>query len=80
MPAEHGIITNSWLSKTGKEIDCDEDSQERAGVFGVTDPKAPGRSPSKIMVDNLSDQLIPCSAGTVPVLKDVCPVAVSGHA
>lgn len=58
VPADHGIITNSWLSKSGKEIDCDADTAARAGVFGLSDTKEPGRSPHKIMVDSLSDQLM----------------------
>lgn len=57
-PATHGIITNSWFSKSGKEIFCDEDSRERAAVFGSSDQNEPGRSPRNIMVDNLSDQLM----------------------
>lgn len=58
VPADHGIITNAWLSKNGKEISCDEDSAECAAVFGLSGTKEPGRSPRNIMVDSLSDQLM----------------------
>jgi predicted AlkP superfamily pyrophosphatase or phosphodiesterase len=58
VPAEHGIITNSWLTKSGKEIECDADTAERAGVFGLIGTQHIGRSPHNIMVDSISDQLM----------------------
>lgn len=57
-PCDHGIITNGWLSATGKEIACDEDEQEKTAVFGANGLQDVGRSASKIMVDGISDQLI----------------------
>lgn len=58
VPADHGIVTNSWPTITGKEVDCDEDTVERAGVFGPNGFMPIGRSPHNIMVDSISDQLM----------------------
>lgn len=53
----HGIIGNSWFDIHGNEIQCDDDTTERAAVFSPTGTYAYGKSSHNIMVDGLSDQL-----------------------
>lgn len=58
LPSDHGIITNAWFTPSGEEILSDQDSAERAAVFGQKGLQAIGRSPKNIMVDGISDQLM----------------------
>lgn len=58
VPKDHGIIANSWF-ENGKEIKCDEDAADRAGVFGPHNDLQPyGASGHLMMVDGLSDQFM----------------------
>jgi predicted AlkP superfamily pyrophosphatase or phosphodiesterase len=58
-PSTHGIIANSWFDEmTRKEIICDDDTPERAAVFGPTGLQPYGKSPHLLMVDGISDQLM----------------------
>lgn len=54
----HGMTNNSWFSKEGKEILCDDDTPEKAAVFSKDGFYAYGKSAKNIMVDGLSDQVM----------------------
>lgn len=54
----HGMTNNSWFSKDGKEILCDDDTPEKAAVFSKDGLYTYGKSAKNIMVDGLSDQVM----------------------
>jgi predicted AlkP superfamily pyrophosphatase or phosphodiesterase len=55
----HGIVNNKWFNDQGKTIACDDDTIERAAVFGTQGGLYTyGKSARNILVDNLSDQLM----------------------
>jgi predicted AlkP superfamily pyrophosphatase or phosphodiesterase len=56
---EHGIIGNRWYHENGKLIDYDDDKAETSRVFAPDNNLYPfGKSPKRIMVDTLSDQIM----------------------
>lgn len=58
VPATHGIINNAWANEKYERVDCDDDTAERAAVFGPNGLLDYGKSPQYIMVDGISDQLV----------------------
>lgn len=55
----HGIIGNTWFSKEGKSINCDDALTEDAAVFAPDGGLYPyGKSAENTLVDTLSDQLV----------------------
>lgn len=54
----HGMTNNSWFSKDGKEILCDDDTPDNAAVFSRDGLYTYGKSAKNIMVDGLSDQVM----------------------
>jgi predicted AlkP superfamily pyrophosphatase or phosphodiesterase len=56
---DHGIIADYWYNEvTRTKIACDDDTPERAAVFGSNGLQPYGKSPRHIMVDGISDQLM----------------------
>jgi len=58
LPSMHGIVNNEWCTPDGTRVDCDNDSAERAAVFGPQGLQPYGKSSHHLMVDTLSDQLM----------------------
>lgn len=57
-PNNHGIVRNSWINNKGTLIASDDDTAQKSAVFSPDGFYAYGKSPSNIMVDTLSDQLM----------------------
>lgn len=56
---DHGVIANRWYTAEGTQIDYDDDKSGTAQVFAPEGTVYDfGKSPHRIMVDSLSDQLM----------------------
>jgi arylsulfatase A-like enzyme len=57
LPRDHGIIDNSWVTKDGRLIRCDEGDPVKAAVFNGDGVHKYGKSPEHMLVDGVSEQL-----------------------
>lgn len=66
---DHGIIGNSWVDQTGKEVECDDADPKEAAVFNCgCNVHSYGKSSANILVDGLSDQFVMKSQANAPNL------------
>lgn len=65
---DHGIVANAWIDQSGKKMACDDDTAERAAVFGPNGFYDYGKSAHKIMVNGISDQFALTSQPNKPHL------------
>lgn len=65
---DHGIIANGWINPAGEKIACDDDTAERAAVFGPNGMYDYGKSARNIMVNGISDQFVLASQPNNPHL------------
>ncbi|MCH2107808.1 MAG: alkaline phosphatase family protein [Polyangiaceae bacterium] len=88
-PREHGIIGNSWLTPKGKLVTSVLDPKTNLVgpgelKMGPTTPPTPGRSPHRLLVPTLGDQMKKISNGQALVYgvstKDRGAILPAGHA
>lgn len=65
---DHGIIANGWINPSGEKVACDDDTAERAAVFGPNGMYDYGKSARNVMVNGISDQFVLASQPNNPHL------------
>lgn len=79
--SETGIVGNSWITPTGKRLNCVEDPDQK--VIGADKPRARAASPVNLRASTVGDQLRLATNDSAKVvgiaIKDRGSVLMAGH-